>query len=113
MTTNYYLQCKSPGDDGCEGAHLGRSAAGWQFMIKADPSWGQGNALSEWLFMVNAQGFEVVDEYGTKIKRRRFLAMVMAQQSKTKSSVNDAYPITDPNHSWHADGFDFCSSEFS
>lgn len=108
MSTNYYLERKSHGCDKSQ-VHIGKASAGWAFLFKADPSWGQDQALTMWLQLVHTKGFRIVTEYGDKVKEALLLTLIMAGQTG-KSHVNDI--ARTGSYFFQVGGFDFCSSEF-
>lgn len=80
MGTNYYLRgsvchCCGRGD---EMLHIGKSSAGWCFMVRIHPDLGIAS-LDDWKRMFQAR--EIQDEYGQKITEAEMLRLITERNS--------------------------------
>lgn len=65
MSTNFFVRnCPNPCEHCAADAevHLGQSAAGWRFLLYADPDWPRDEAFTLWL--QRAMSGPIFDEYG-------------------------------------------------
>lgn len=114
MGTNYYVQTP-PCPNACEHCsateriHLGKSSAGWRFLLYADPEWPRDEAFAHWVR--RALSGQITDEYGHQCT----LADLMNLADGTAEGISHVTPRPGrPNtNDFRSGGFDFSDREFS
>lgn len=121
MGTNYEYR-----DDAGNVLHIGKSSAGWVFMLRVYPEIGI-NTFEDWRRLFR-QGGVITSEYGTPISildmehdicNRRW--MHSRNWSEEDYNINYAMPgpnnllrgVPRPGKNWHGEGtWDYCNYEF-
>lgn len=125
MGTNYYLRtdicphCKRAK----ESIHIGKSSAGWPFLFRGYREFPPDGvpvpitSALEWRQVIEiavANGGELYNEYGEKQDVSEFWGFVDSKRTDTRGL--DAYrpAFSNSEREWQdAEGYRFCSSEFS
>jgi hypothetical protein len=110
VSTNYYVSVPSC-PDACQHCtevtkvHLGKTAAGWPFLFRAQPGWNRKRLFGEWVKLASSGRIE--DEYGDPIRLSDLLARIEEFQQYEKS-----YAQGDMTHSINY-GYQFSSLDFT
>ena len=97
MGTNYYWHapvkvcecCKQPvnAPDGIpEPLHIGKSSAGWCFMVHTHPELGIHN-LEDWIKKMLTPGSKIVDEYKAEVTVEQMLTTIMLRNRITPREI--------------------------
>lgn len=95
MGTNYYWQagedrCRECGRSDNEEIHIGKSSAGWCFMLHVDPA-KEIEGLADWLERWFRDGSRIRDDYGTDITATEMWAIVMCRRRAISEKMDGAW----------------------
>jgi len=105
MGTNYYFElnkCETCGR--ADRIHLGKSSLGWNFLLQTNDLYYIGNWQEMKKWILEAKG-NIVDEYGRRISKQKFIELVESWKGKSHSNLPGCFE--------DKDGYDFCSADFS
>ncbi|MET7975751.1 hypothetical protein ABZW44_22450 [Streptomyces mirabilis] len=80
MSTNYFAFGPFPGGepDG-EGLHIGQSAAGWTFLLRAHDDLGLISRAA-WVEFLEVPGVVIRDEYGREVSTKELIETISARR---------------------------------
>ena len=111
MGTNYYVKgedCPTCGHAVKPDLHIGKSSAGWKFMLHIDPDNGINN-LDDWVKIWSQEGAVIRNEYGDDIPPQDMLKTITH-----RGGVLSSYRYKEISHTAPPDAtYDYLKGNFS